>query len=114
MLVVFGLEHREHIFAAFIRFSTMLVKNLLEIPIKVARCLHVLVTVQFFVGINTRKHLFTRSHSLNDNSILHVARVVETDCCDPNCDKKNATVDILKALMPKLGITATAVIKIYV
>lgn len=34
--------------------------------------------------------------------ILHVARVVETDHRDPNVDKKKCTIDILKALIPKL------------
>ncbi|RYE59306.1 MAG: hypothetical protein EOP48_01320 [Sphingobacteriales bacterium] len=51
---------------------------------------------QEFKDVNLDEHKFKPSF------ILHVARVVETDCRDQSCDKKKATLDILRALMPKL------------
>ncbi|RYH22495.1 hypothetical protein EON65_19115 [archaeon] len=49
-------------------------------------------------------------HRYKSSFILHVARVVETDHQDPNCDKKKATFDILKALIPKLSEAGLTVI----
>ncbi|RZK07335.1 MAG: hypothetical protein EOO46_14745 [Flavobacterium sp.] len=49
------------------------------------------------------KDVDLNEHKFKPSFILHVARVVETDCRDPNCDKKKATLDILRALMPKLS-----------
>ncbi|RZK04702.1 MAG: hypothetical protein EOO46_16385 [Flavobacterium sp.] len=48
------------------------------------------------------KDVDLNEHKYKPSFILHVARVVQTDCRDPNCDKKKATLDILRALMPKL------------
>ncbi|RYH21312.1 hypothetical protein EON65_20950 [archaeon] len=49
-------------------------------------------------------------HGYKPSFILHVTRVVETDHRDPYCDKKKATIDVLKALIPQLTEADIAVI----